>query len=116
MTALYVLAGIIHFIAPQFYLPIIPSWVPWHEAVVYISGLFEILFGILLLFPATRRIAAWAIIILLIAIFPANVQMMLNYQREGNPLLWVTILRLPIQILLIWWAYRISRAARVSRN
>ena len=105
MALFYVVAGIIHFLGPQFYRPIIPSWVPCHDPVIYISGVLEIVFGILLLIPTIRNLAAWAIIILLIVIFPANVQMMLNYLHGHNPLLWVAILRLPFQILLIWWAY-----------
>ena len=59
----------------------------------------------LLLLPTTRKMAAWLIILLLIAIFPANIQMMLHYMDENNPRLWMAVVRLPLQVLLIWWAY-----------
>jgi uncharacterized membrane protein len=54
---------------------------------------------------ATRSIAAWLIIALLIAIFPANIQMSINFKRKNNPYFWITIVRLPLQLLLIWWAW-----------
>ena len=82
-----------------------PPYIPWHMQLIYASGIAETLLGILLLPRVTRRIAAWGIILLLIAVFPANINMMLNYWDEKNPGLWITILRLPLQILLIWWAY-----------
>ena len=109
MALFYVLAGINHFTHPGFYLKIMPPWMPWHNLLVLISGILEILFAIFLLFISTRRIAAWCIIILLVAIFPANIQMMLNYIHEHNPQLWITVLRLPLQIVLIWWAYGFTK-------
>lgn len=105
MAGFYVLAGANHFWHPQFYLAIMPPWLGFHDELNYASGACEILFGLLLIPKQTRRIAAWLIILLLIAIFPANIQMMLNYIHERRPGLWITIVRLPIQLLLIWWAY-----------
>lgn len=84
---------------------IMPPWLPWHLQLVYISGLFEILLGLLLLPELTRSWAAWGIIALLIAVFPANIQMMLNYYHRHLPGLWLTIVRLPLQGVLIWWAW-----------
>jgi uncharacterized membrane protein len=109
MAALYVAAGINHFIHPEFYRKIMPPWLPFHDGLIFISGIFEILFALLLLLPVTRRLAAWGIIALLIAVFPANIQMMLNYQQENNPGLWLAVLRLPLQVLLIWWAYSFTK-------
>jgi uncharacterized membrane protein len=83
-----------------------PPWLPWHLAIVYVSGICEIILGALLLFEETRSLAAWGIIGLLIIIFPANIQMMLNYRRKRHPLLWITILRLPLQVVLIAWAWQ----------
>jgi uncharacterized membrane protein len=108
MTVLYIVAGLNHFIHPEFYIKIMPPWIPLHEELVFVSGICEVLFALLLIYPFTRRFGAWCIIGLLIVIFPANIQMMLDYQHENNPLLWLTILRLPIQILLIWWAYNFT--------
>lgn len=105
MPAFYVLAGINHFVNPGFYERIIPPWLPYPSAINYASGSCEIIFGILLIPPATRKIAAWLIIILLIAVFPANVQMMLNYWHSKHPQFWITVARLPFQAGLIWWAW-----------
>jgi uncharacterized membrane protein len=105
MACLYVIAGIKHFLNPDFFTGIMPPWLGWHLQLVYISGACEILFGLLLIPVKTRRIGAWCIIGLLIAVFPANIQMMINYFHEHRPGLWLTILRLPLQAVLIWWAY-----------
>lgn len=104
MAALYVAAGINHFVHPGMYRAIMPGWLPFHNTLIIASGVLEIILGLLLLFPFTRRMAAWGIIALLIAVFPANIQMMLNYLNENNPALWITIARLPLQMVLIWWA------------
>ena len=109
MAGFYVLAGANHFWHPQFYLAIMPEWIGWHEALNFAVGIFEILFGLLLIPQQTRRVSAWLIILLLIAIFPANIQMMLNYIHEGRSGLWIAIVRLPIQLLLIWWAYGFTK-------
>lgn len=114
MSLLYIVAGVNHFWNPEFYLRIMPPWLPWHNELEVISGVCEILFGLLLLFSSTRRLAAWGIILLLIAVFPANIQMMLNYLRESNPKLWVSIIRLPLQIILIWWAYSFTKNIKLK--
>lgn len=105
MAAFYVAAGANHFIHPEFYLNIMPLWIGWHEALVIFTGIFEIFFGLLLIPVSTRSMAAWCIIALLIAIYPANIQMMLNYIHQNKPGVWITITRLPLQFVLIWWAY-----------
>ena len=105
MVLFYTGAGINHFIRPAFYLKIMPAWLPLHNELVFLSGVAEILCAALLLFPKTRRFGAYCTIALLIGVFPANIQMLIDYARTGNPLLWIAILRLPIQLLLIWWAY-----------
>jgi uncharacterized membrane protein len=105
MAVFYICAGINHFLHPFFYTKIMPPYIPFHLELVYISGAFEILCGVLLIFPKTRRAGAWLTIALLIGIFPANIQMTVNYYNENNPDLWISIIRLPVQILLIWWAW-----------
>ncbi len=86
-----------------------PPWLPWHYPLIYISGMGEIVLGILLLPGVTRRWAAWGIIILLVAVFPANIQMMLNYRQAHDPHLWIAVLRLPLQPLLVWWAWQFTK-------
>lgn len=105
MATLYILAGINHFRNPKMYLRIMPDYIPWHLPVVYISGIIEIFLGILLMFPATRIWGAWGIIVLLILVFPANIQMAIDFYARKNPYLWIALLRLPLQIVLIWWAW-----------
>lgn len=100
----YVIAGIFHFTHPSVYKKIMPLWLPYHHALIYISGVCEIVFGLMLIPEYTRPIGAWLIIAMLVAIFPANIQMMINFWNRNNPYLWIAIARLPLQIVLIWWA------------
>jgi len=101
----YVGAGALHFIKTDAYLRIMPPYIPWHLAMVRISGVFEILGGLGLLVQRTRRAAAWGLVALLIAVFPANVYMATNPIEAGAASI-APILRwgrLPLQALLVWW-------------
>jgi uncharacterized membrane protein len=109
MILFYAGAGINHFVHPDFYLKIMPPWLPWHKELVFISGICEVLFALLLVFPVTRRFGAYCIIALLIAVFPANIQMLLDHYHDNDPMLWIAIIRLPIQLVLIWWAYSFTK-------
>jgi uncharacterized membrane protein len=105
MTGLYVAAGIYHFVNPRFYQKIMPTYLPWHIPLVYISGVCEMVFALLLIPESTRPMAAWLIIILLIAVFPANIQMAVSFWQKQRPTLWIALARLPLQLVLIWWAW-----------
>ncbi len=105
MVVFYFLAGVNHFFNPDFYMPIMPPYLPWHLFFIHFTGAMEILFSLLLIFPKTRRIGAFLIIILLIIIFPANIQMTINHWNDTGLYFWISVIRLPIQLLLIWWAY-----------
>jgi len=105
MALLYTAAGIYHFVNPKMYMRIMPTYLPWHLPLVYISGVCEIAFALLLIPESTRPIGAWLIIALLIAVFPANVQMLVNYWQKNYNGLWIAIVRLPLQLVLIWWAW-----------
>jgi uncharacterized membrane protein len=112
MSAFYVGAGANHFLNPAFYLAIIPPALPWKPAVNAASGLAEILLGVALLHPRTRRAAAWGLIALLVAVFPANVY---HYSSGGAgmdipPL--ALLLRLPLQVPLLYWAWTFARPDR----
>ena len=104
MVAIYVIAGICHFISPKFYLKITPRWVPCPERVNILVGIIEIILGITMLFASTRQFASIGIIALLVAVFPANVYHFQKAKRKQKFVL-ATLLRLPIQALLIYWAY-----------
>jgi uncharacterized membrane protein len=97
---LFIGAGSLHFLKTRIYLQIMPPYIPWHLAMVYISGGFEILGGAGLLFAQTRRFAAWGLVALLIAVFPANLYMATDMPSVPAVIRWG---RLPIQLLLIWW-------------
>lgn len=116
MIVVYLAAGINHFINPAFYKSIMPPWLPYHNALIFISGLAEILLAILLIPKSTRRMAAWGIILLLVAVFPANIYMAIRYFQENNPLLVMAIVRLPLQLLLIAWAYSFSHKLEIKHR
>ncbi len=103
-AALYVFAGVMHFVAMRGYMATVPPWLPNPWLMVVISGIAEILGGVGLLIPATRSIAAWGLVALLIAVFPANVYMATSEKFSQLPN-WALWARLPLQGLLIWWAY-----------
>mgnify|MGYP006233905293 FL=1 len=107
----YVIVGIKHFIEPEYFLSIVPPYLPYHLELVYISGLFEILFGLLILFPKYRYYGVIGLILLLVAVFPANIY--LAQSKEAQEALGATqeiaTWRLPIQGVLIWIAYYIRR-------
>lgn len=108
MGILYVAAGIMHFVSPVFFLKIVPPYLPYPAFLVAASGVAEVVLGAMLFFPATRIWAAWGIILLLVAVFPANLYMAYGAQFQGIPP-WIRWGRLPLQLVLIWWAYGYTR-------
>ncbi|RYC69062.1 DoxX family protein [Spirosoma sordidisoli] len=102
---LYIAAGLNHFINPRPYLAMMPPYLPAHSQMVIWSGVAEVVLGLGLLLPATRPWAAWGLILLLMAVFPANVFMATSSRFQKLPA-WLRWGRLPLQALLIWWAYR----------
>lgn len=109
MAVFYIAAGIFHFVQPGFYQKMMPPWLPSHATLILLSGIAEIILGVLLIPKVTRKIAAWGVIVLLIAVFPANIQMAINYWQESNPNQWIAILRLPLQLVLIGWAWQYTK-------
>lgn len=107
-----VAVGVLHFLDPAPFVRIVPPWLPAPLALVYLSGVFEILGGAGLLIPRTRRAAGWGLIALYVAVFPANLHMAVNHigLTEGPPPpAWALWLRLPFQALFIALAYWVSR-------
>ena len=105
MAVLYILAGINHFVSPKFYLHIIPPYIPGHKAVNYISGGTEISLGLLLLYPPYSALGAWGIIVLLVAVFPANIYHLTSAKPGRGIPIWILVLRIPFQGVLILWAW-----------
>ena len=110
LAVFMIAAGTMHFVNPGFFLKIVPPYLPLHKELVLASGVCEILLGFLLLIPPCSRWAAWGIIALLIAVFPANVYL---YQHQeilpASPL--IHLLRLPLQGVFVLWAYWHTRPA-----
>ncbi len=116
LAVFFVSAGVLHFVFPHKYLAIMPPWLPWHAALVAISGVCEIAGGIGVLPAMTRRLAGAGLIALCVAVLPANVQMLLNAHAAGAATWWqvALVVRLPLQLLLIWWIWRASRPRAAS--
>lgn len=108
LAAIFIGAGLLHFLRPATYLAIMPPQLPQPLALVYVSGVFEILGGVGLLFARSRRWAGWGLLALLVAVFPANVYMALIHEKLGIAG-WVAWGRLPLQLPLMWWVWRVSQ-------
>ena len=104
MAAFLIFAGISHFTKKNFFMKVMPPYIPKHEEMVIISGIVEIILGIGLLFSQTKSLAAWGIILLFIAVFPANIYMVTSGKFKKIPK-WMLWLRLPLQFILIAWAF-----------
>ncbi|HWN72107.1 MAG TPA: DoxX family protein [Haliangium sp.] len=115
MAAFYVTAGVNHFVSPEFYLPMMPDYLPWHMALIYVSGVAELALGIAVLIPRLRVAAAWGIIALLVAVFPANLYAAMNQiPLIGAEPVWNWV-RLPFQALFIAWAWWYTRSKNAPR-
>jgi uncharacterized membrane protein len=103
----FVGAGILHFRRPEFYLKIMPPFLPYPLELVYVSGVFEILGGVGLLIRSLRPAAGYGLLALLVAVFPANIQMAVDVvsTQPGTTWSWVAVLRLPLQVPLLLWVY-----------
>lgn len=106
-------AGTMHFVNPAFFLKIMPPYLPLHNELVLLCGVCELLLGILLLVPACSRWAAWGIVALLIAVFPANLHVFQHQELLQAPPL-VHLLRLPLQGIFILWAYWHTRPSKTE--
>ncbi|TGE14901.1 DoxX family protein [Hymenobacter elongatus] len=105
LAVLFVAAGILHFLRPEPYLRLMPPYLPWHRALVFASGVAEVVLGLLLLPRRTRRWAAWGLIALLVAVFPANVYMAQTGGAGMGVAPWLAWARLPLQAVLILWVW-----------
>ncbi|MDQ3118347.1 MAG: DoxX family membrane protein [Verrucomicrobiota bacterium] len=107
LAVFFIAAGLGHFISPQPFVAIVPPFLPWPGALVWISGAAEIAGGVGLLFEVTRRGAALGLIALLIAVFPANIYGAIHGMKIAGADLPACLLvaRLPFQVVLIWWVH-----------
>jgi uncharacterized membrane protein len=112
----FVVAGVMHFANEGFYLKIMPDYIPasLHLPAVYVSGVFEMLLGIMLLVPRTTRLAAWGLIALLVAVFPANIYAYQHSQELFGIDPAIHFGRLPLQAVMIVWAWWYTRPEAVG--
>ena len=103
---IFIAAGIGHFLNPGLFIKIMPAPIPYKPEIVAISGILEIVFGTMLLSPLTSSLGAWGLMALLVAVFPANINLALNPGLTPGFPGWLHWLRLPLQPVLIWWAYQ----------
>jgi uncharacterized membrane protein len=114
LAAVFIVAGVLHFVIPDQYVRIMPPWLPWHRGLVLVSGVAEIAGGAGLLVPRLRRAAGIGLILLLVAVAPANWQMYQNAHAGGASPVAQTLflLRLPLQLALIWWVWSAAGPGR----
>ena len=111
MSILYIIIGVKHFTEPNFFLKIMPPYFPFHLELVYLSGAFEILFGFLLLVKKYRRLAGIGIVLLLIAVFPANIYLFQNPEilnAEKSKTLVRLFYQFPLILIAIWHSQKNS--------
>ena len=109
LAAFFVAAGSNHFVNPDFYVGIMPPGLPAHRGLVYLSGLFEILGGLAVLVPGVRVLAGWGLVLLLLAVYPANLHMALHPELFPDFPAFGLYARLPLQVALVAWAYWATR-------
>lgn len=104
MAVMYIIAGVMHFIYPKAYLRVMPTFLPAHKALVFWSGVAEIILGLALFFEEIRNLAIIGIVLMLLVFLLVHVNMLRGGKHAAGVPLWILILRIPIQFVLIWWA------------
>lgn len=104
MAIMYIIAGIMHFIKPKAYLRVMPRFLPAHKALVFWSGVAEVLLGVALFFENLRNLAIIGIVLMLLVFFLVHFNMLRGEKEAAGVPKWILILRIPIQFVLIWWA------------
>lgn len=109
LAAFMFAAGISHFAAPTFYERIVPKWFGHEQATVRWSGVAEVLCGVLVAVPRTKRLGAWVTVVVMLVVYPANIQLAVDAGRPENAEEWVAWVRLPLQLPMLRWAHRHAR-------
>lgn len=105
MAVLYIVAGINHFVKPKLYTRIMPYYIPKHTLLVYLSGVAEVFLGIMVCIPLVKNIAIIFIILMLLVFLLVHFYMLTNKKASAGLPKWVLISRIPLQFLLMYWAY-----------
>jgi len=109
LAAFFIGAGVNHFVIPRVYKRIVPPGLGDPETLVRVSGVAEVAGGVGVLLPQTRKLAGFGLIVLLAAVFPANVHMARNPEKFEKIPAWALYARLPLQPLMIWWVWRATK-------
>jgi uncharacterized membrane protein len=114
LAAFFTFTGVMHFRTPRAYEAMMPPYIPLHKEAVAVSGVAEIVGGVAVLHPSSRRLGRWWLLALLLAVFPANVHMALHPEQVGGFVLkkaprWLLWARLPLQPLAMLWVWRATR-------
>jgi uncharacterized membrane protein len=112
LAILLIATGAMHFLRTEVFVQIVPAYLPLHRELVYLSGFIEIALGLLSLVPRFSRLAAWGIVALLIAVFPANIYLYQHQELLPAPLI-LHLLRLPLQAVFVLWAYWHTRPGNI---
>lgn len=105
LAAAMITVGVLHFVAEPFFVRIVPAWLPWPRALVWLSGAIEIALGAAALPKRTRPLARVGLVLLYVAVFPANLNMVVHPELGGGVPTWALWARLPLQALFIAWAW-----------
>jgi uncharacterized membrane protein len=105
MAALYIFAGIMHFIKPKMYLRVMPRYIPTPKLMVALSGIAEIILGVTLCIPQLKTLSIYSIIAMLVVFLVVHFYMLSGKNPSAGIPKWVLILRIPLQFGLMYWAY-----------
>jgi uncharacterized membrane protein len=116
IAVFFLLGGIAHFVFLESFVGAMPAYLGFHRELVVISGVFEILGAVGILFARTRRLAAYGLIALSIVVFPANINMAMHPEQFSHIPQVLLVLRLPLQFLFIWfiWWATAPKASKVQ--
>ena len=106
MSAMYGFAGLMHFIKPKVYVKVMPDFMPRPKLLVYLSGIAEIVLGVALLFSNLKNWAIIGIVAMLAVFMIVHINMLRGGKHSAGVPMWILILRIPIQAVLVWWAFQ----------
>jgi len=109
LSIFFTYAGIDHLVSPDFYVSIMPPWIPAHLELVYLSGVFEVMGGVGVLIPRFRALAGAGLVALLVAVYPANLYMAFNPELFPDIPVAALYVRLALQFVAFYWAYSVTR-------
>jgi len=105
MAGMYILAGLMHFVKPKMYMRIMPQYLSNHKALVYLSGITEVLLGIGLCLPGLKDISIYGIIAMLMVFLLVHFYMLSSKKASAGIPQWLLVLRIPFQFVLMYWAF-----------